>query len=395
MRRRFEFWATAVAALAMLACASKDPGENAGLGSTGAPTEQTAAPATGAGNGGTDPAMAATGTNAGTQGTTGMASGMAGPAQGTAAPTPGMAAPGTPGMSGPTPGMAAPGTPGMADPPMSGTADEPAQAGMDEPSMGDDPGAMSADPAPGMLNCGPEVMTSAADLGDTDTLGPWKPMHVERTGPNGSSWVYYPEGLGEDGLKHPVFQWGPGAGTGPSSYLDHLNLLASHGFVIISQASTQSGREALTWILEENEKEGSMWYQKLDPDRVGRGGHSMGALQSMREADDPRLKLYVLVCGGARGGGGAADIDDPTIFLGGQGLGDTRNFEPDYAEVTGPAVFIRYGDTDHIYCARDNLGPWVAFMRWQFCGEEKWKKEFEPGGAYCTGDWEACETKNL
>ena len=201
--------------------------------------------------------------------------------------------------------------------------------------------------------------------------------------------------LGKDGMKHPVFQWGPGAGTGPAEYLDHLNLLASHGFVIISQASTQSGKGALDWILAENEKEGSMWSGKLDPMRVGRGGHSMGALQSMSEADDDRLILYVLVCGGAGGGGGADAIDNPAIFLGGEGLGDTTNFEPDYAEVTGPAVFIRHKDTDHIYCARDNLGPWVAFMRWNFCGEDKWKKEFEPGGYYCMGEWAECETKNL
>jgi hypothetical protein len=244
-------------------------------------------------------------------------------------------------------------------------------------------------------SCGPEVTTSAADLGNPMMLGPYTPTHEENTGPSGSSWVYHPEELGKDGMKHPVFQWGPGAGTGPSNYLDHLNLLASHGFVIVSQASTQSGKGALDWILAENEKEGSMYYQKLDPERVGRGGHSMGALQSMSEADDDRLKLYVLVCGGAGGGGGADAIDNPTIFLGGTGLGDTRNFEGDYAETKGPTVFIRFGMTDHIYCARDNLGPWVAFMRWQFCGEEKWKKEFEPGGFYCTGEWDECETKNL
>ena len=244
-------------------------------------------------------------------------------------------------------------------------------------------------------SCGPEVTTAAADLGNPTTLGPFKPMHVERTGPAGSSWIYHPEELGMNGVKHPVFQWGPGAGNGPSNYLDHLNLLASHGFVIISQASTESGKVALDWLLAENQKQGSKWHQKLDPERVGRGGHSMGALQSLSEADDERLQLYVLVCGGSGGGGGAAAIDEPTIFLGGQGLGDTVNFEGDYAEVKGPTVFVRRMSTDHIYCARDNLGPWVAFMRWHFCNEEKWKEEFEPGGAYCTGAWAACETKNL
>jgi hypothetical protein len=34
-------------------------------------------------------------------------------------------------------------------------------------------------------------------------------------------------------------------------------------------------------------------------------------------------------------------------------------------------------------------------MRWNMCGEEKWKAEFLPGGTYCKSPWEACETKGL
>ncbi len=361
MRQRYG--TLAVVAAALIACSSDD-------GATG--TQLADVPT------GPNPDTAAPGGDT-------MAPGQAGPAD----PTPGNTgtepAPGNTGTE-PAPGdTGGAGMDGATDPGMDdGSGDDPAG---DDPA-GDDPPTASA-------GCGPATTHSAAELGDTNNLGPFTPAHVENTGPNGSSWVYHPQELGMDGMVHPVFQWGPGAGTGPSNYLDHLNLLASHGFVIISQASTQSGKEALDWILAENESEGSMWHQKLDSERVGRGGHSMGALQSFSEADDPRLKLYVLVCGGANGGSGAANIDDPAIFLGGQGLSDTSNFEPDYAETTGPTVFIRHTDTDHIFCARDNLGPWVAFMRWQFCGEDQWKQEFEPGGTYCMGEWAACETKNL
>jgi hypothetical protein len=307
-----------------------------------------------------------------------------------------------------TAGQGAAGAAGVAVPPAggSGASGGGGSAGQPPPAGGGGDGGMSGMSGAGGMSggggamsatgsCGPETTVSAADLGDPMMPGPWTPMHEEGTGPNGSSWVYYPGELGMGGLKHPVFDWGPGAGTGPSNYLDHLNLLASQGFVIISQPSTQSGTEALDWILEENETQGSMWYQKLDPDRVGRGGHSMGALLSFSEADDPRLKLAVLVCGGAGGGSGAADMSYPTIFLGGEGEGGTRNFAGDYAEVTGPSIFITKTSTDHIACARNNLGPWVAFMRWQFCGEEKWKAEFMPDGTYCKAPWLACMTKNL
>jgi hypothetical protein len=249
--------------------------------------------------------------------------------------------------------------------------------------------------APTSGSCGPENTASAVDVGDPKLPGPWKPMHVEKTGPGGTSWIFYPEGLGKDGTRHPVFQWGPGAGLGPDGYVEHLNLLASQGIVTISQASTESGRAALDWILKENESSGSMWYQKLDTNRVARGGHSMGALQSMSESMDPRLKLTILVCGGANGGGGADKITYPSLFLGGEGEGGTTNLRGDFAEVKGLSIFVTKKDTDHIYCARNNLAPWVAFMRWQLCGEEKWKAEFMPGGTYCSSPWLACMVKNL
>jgi hypothetical protein len=364
MKHRYAGWASAitvVAVAAMLGCSSgdDDSGGNTAGGTGGAAPIGTGGTIGGTGGGAAQP------TTAGTSGGTG----------GTKAPA------GTGGVSAGTGGATAPGT-----------------GGVSGGSAADDGGMPMMDGGPVMAamgSCGPPNTNSAADLGDPMKPGPWMPKHVESTGPSGQSWIFYPDGLGKDGLKHPVFDWGPGAGTGPDAYVDHLNLLASQGFVIISQSSTLSGKEALDWILAENEKSGSMWYQKLDPDRVSRGGHSMGALQSLSESKDDRLKLTVLVCGGAGGGGGGANINYPSIFLGGEGEGGTTNFVPDYGEVTGLSVFVTKTDTDHIYCARNNLAPWVAFMRWQLCGEEQWKKEFMPDGTYCKSPWLACMTKSF
>ena len=349
----------------MLGCSSGDDDSGAGTGTGGA------SPITGAGTGGV------------VSGSGGMMTMPKGGTAGTQAGSGGALSGSGGAMSG-SGGQTMTGTGGA----MSGTGGSTGDAGL--MTSGDGGPTM-----PAMGSCGPPNTNSAVDLGDPMKLGPWMPMHVETTGPSGQSWVFYPDGLGKDGLKHPVFDWGPGAGTGPDAYVDHLNLLASQGFVVISQSSTESGKAALDWILTENEKSGSMWYQKLDPNRVSRGGHSMGALQSMSESMDPRLKLTVLVCGGAGGGGGAANINYPSIFLGGEGEAGTTNFVPDYGEVTGLSIFITKTDTDHIYCARNNLAPWVAFMRWQLCGEEKWKKEFMPDGTYCKAPWLACMTKNL
>ena len=179
---------------------------------------------------------------------------------------------------------------------------------------------------------------------------------------------------------------------------DHLNRLASHGFVVISQPSSGDGgteKASLDWMLAENAKSGSTFYQKLDPDRVGTGGHSLGALTTFAMAKDPRLKLYILVCGGSGSGTtGAADIHAPAIILGGDSDTGTPNFEPDYSAIKTPVVFLTKTGTDHIYCARNNLAPWVAFMRMQFCGEAQYKADFAMGGVYCKDPW-TCKSKGF
>jgi hypothetical protein len=247
-------------------------------------------------------------------------------------------------------------------------------------------------------SCGPEATIAAANLGDPKMLGPWKTAMKASTGPSGSSTLFYPMELGKDGVTHPVFHWGCGASSEPAQYADHLTLLASYGIVVIANASgSMPGKASVDWILAENEKADSMFYKKLDPNRVSTGGHSLGALETFEFAKDPRLMTYVLVCGGSTSGTtGAADIHGPAIFLGGEGESGTTNFANDYKAITkAPSVFVTKTDTDHIYCARNNLGPWVAFLRWNLCGEEKWKAEFQPDGTYCKAPWLACQTKGL
>ena len=289
--------------------------------------------------------------------------------------------------------------------PAAGSAGSPA-ASSGVPASSAGAPASTGTPGTGSGVCGPVPTIPPEMLGDQaemmngapafKNLGPFKPMHIENTGPTGASWVFFPENFGSDGMKHPVFLWGPGAGTGPSNYQGYLNLFASYGIVTICQASSNPGTPALDWILKENETSGSMFFGKLDPDHVARGGHSMGALLSLSESKDDRLKGTVLVCGGAGGGSGAANITYPSLFLGATGEGGTNNFKGDYAEVKGPSIFVTAKMSDHVACGRDNMSPWLAFLRWRLCDEEAiWKKEFMAGGTFCMGKWEACMEKNF
>jgi hypothetical protein len=332
----------------------------------------------------------------GTQAPAGGAPGAGTGASGMTAMTAGVGAAGMTGASGAA-GMAM-GTAGMT----SGTAGmSTGTAGMSMGTAGMDMGAagMSGGGAGGAGGGGSMTSGTCMAADSVDTMGPFTPTHIENGGA-GSSWVFYPMELGMGGMKHPIFNWGPGAGTGPREYTDHLNMLASHGFVVISQPSSGSGTteiNSLEWLLEENEMMGSDFFGKLDPERVGAGGHSLGSLTTEAMADYEPLNMYVLVCGGCmggRGGCGAADIHGPTVILGGSNDIGTPPYDAVYDEITAPVVFVNKMGVGHIDCARANLSPWVAFMRWHWCGETQWAAEFMMGGEYCSSPW-TCRSKNL
>jgi Alpha/beta hydrolase family len=351
------WWCVAICLGLGLGCSTVDPGTNPG--GVGGQTGLGLGGNTAAGASGSSSNAMAGRASAGMNGGAGMSTGMSG--MGSMAGTTGASGMGAAGATAGAGGAAMAGAGGM--------------AGSGGPS-GNYPPAMSVD----------------AD-------GPFKPTHIQNGGMSGSSWVFYPMELGMNGMKHPIFNWGPGAGTGPSQYTDHLNRLASHGFVVISQPSSGSGgteKASLDWLIAQNDKMDSPFFQKLDTKKVGAGGHSLGALTTMAMAADPRLTLYVLVCGGCmsgNGGCGAADIHAPTVILGGDTDIGTPNFMGDYDEIKSPVAFVIKDGTDHIACARNNLAPWVAFMRWQFYGEEKYKPDFLTG-AYCKTPWK-CMNKGI
>jgi len=379
MKQRYTAWAPAIAIIAtMLGCGSDTGGGDgpiiggppAGAGTAAPTTGGAGASAAGAGAGA--PAAGASGARAGSAAP--PASGASG--RGTAVA--GSLAP-------PSTGAGGMGASGM------GAGGGPAVAGGAAPVAGTGGGAGTGAEPGAVTNCG-----TADNLDIVKGPGPFT-AKIIMNGGSGSSWVFYPEELGKDGCKHPIFNWGPGAGTGPSNYRDHLSHLASHGFVIISQPSSGNGtaeKASLEWLIKQNETSGSPFFEKLDTKKVVMGGHSMGALTTFAMADYAPLTHYILVCGGSFGAPmGAEKIHGPTIILGGDTDSGTPNFEDDYEAIPSPVIFLIKSGTDHIACARNNLEPWTAFMRWQLYGETKWKADFFDGGKYCKAPWDSCASK--
>lgn len=232
----------------------------------------------------------------------------------------------------------------------------------------------------------------------TDCAGPFEVTIDENGGEN--TWVFHPTDLGKDGLKHPIFVWGTGATSVPMRYTDHFTQMASHGFVIISpDTGSVNGTllgAALDWLLAENERPDSKFFEKLDPDNIAMGGHSLGSVSTFdREAMEDRLKTTIHIAGGSFDGQGSSKVKTPTAYICGETDFALPNCEGDWAAVEDqPTFFSVLNGTDHVACARNALPGMIAWLRWHLAGEVERKADFTcPGGEFCMGIW-VSQTKN-
>lgn len=158
---------------------------------------------------------------------------------------------------------------------------------------------------------------------DTTGNGPYPAAYA--MAPNGmEDVVYQPKDLSQVKGKLGVYIWGNGGcGYDAASARFHLIEIASHGYVAMAPGEIESGPQApkplaggaqppapgqnsdrratsekmlaaLDWILAENQREGSPYFGKIDPESVAFSGHSCGGLIAMKAALDPRAKALVL-----------------------------------------------------------------------------------------------------
>lgn len=231
--------------------------------------------------------------------------------------------------------------------------------------------------------------------------GPFMTTVDDNAGPERAGLVLRPATLGERGLKHPVFIWGPGRGTRVRDYESLMRRIASHGFVVYSEISQAAdGTEmiaAMTWLISENQRSSSPYYQKLDEDKIGVGGHSFGSNSAMSASSDPRVKAFVHTAGsGFRGAGKALNLKQPAAFICGENdpTANVTDCRTDYMQTSSPVFFTIIAGEDHLSTPSAGLPLVVAWLRWHLGDEAERKRMFIGTGCeFCTGVYTS-ESKN-
>jgi hypothetical protein len=238
----------------------------------------------------------------------------------------------------------------------------------------------------------------------TDGPGPFSEVvKVKNTPPGG--WMIYPKDIGRDGIKHPLFIFGPGGGTTPDTYEQmgmHWDRYGSYGFVIyVLPMSTGDGaamKSGLDWLIKQNDDMTSPLYQHLDTSHVCAAGHSEGSITVFAFMPDDRVTTTVHISGGSFDGMGSSKLRKDTMFLcGPDGNADIAEpqCETDFMNTKVPTFYTKIQGATHITSGRMGWAATIAWMLWHLAGQEdQWKKEFlEPTGQFQMGIYKS-QTKN-
>ena len=254
--------------------------------------------------------------------------------------------------------------------------------------------------------------------------------------------VYRPadfDGLGETRLGVYAFGNGGCSDDGASARL-HLLEVASHGYVAIAPGAIYNGpgksarassapppgpsdppatrakqlREAIDWVLAENERPGSRYYGRIDPASIAVSGFSCGGVQALTLASAPDVATAVIMNSGLFVEGPTemagmslskellADLHFPTLYiLGGPTDIAYPNGMDDFAKIDHVPVAVANIDRGHGGTYWDPDGGAAArvvvdWLEWQLRASDKAGQTFlGPNCGLCADpNWEL-ETKGF
>jgi dienelactone hydrolase len=248
--------------------------------------------------------------------------------------------------------------------------------------------------------------------------------------------IYRPENLDALGdTRLGIYAFGNGSCTDDAAHSRlHVLEIASHGYLAIVPGRIYSGPgavertaqpaepathaeqliQAIDWALAENERRGSPYYDRIDPEAVAISGFSCGGLQALSVAADPRIRTAVIMNSGLFVDGPTRmagmeytkelldDLHFPTLYiLGGQTDIAYDNGMDDFRQIDHVPVAVANIDKGHggTYW-EPNGGPAaavaVAWLEWQLRGDRQAGQTFlgEHCGL-CTDPQWAYEKKRL
>lgn len=240
---------------------------------------------------------------------------------------------------------------------------------------------------------------------DYSAAGPFATTSESKTGPDGQCVIYRPKTLGENGFLHAPIVFGPGIGMQATQLSGLLTSFASHGYVVIGTGVLNGGpndpankaamQNALTWILQQNDKAGT--YQgKIATKCAVSMGYSVGGTSAVEIGSDPAVATVVSI----HGHKATAALHGTMLQT--SGTKDSVGLPMQQYTFDNSKVQTFMGtvsDADHGYIQSNNGGveriAIIAWMRYWLNGDTDAKKYFYGDSCVmCTAPWTNPQRKN-
>lgn len=170
--------------------------------------------------------------------------------------------------------------------------------------------------------------------------------------------VYYPSNIKTSNKTYPAIVWANGTMCPPDMYDGLLRQIAEGGYIVIANEETMAAdgtaqRASIDFIIEQNGDDASIFYKKVNTDKIGAAGHSQGGRSAVNAATaDSRIDC-VLSLAGSNYVEEAELISTPAFFIAGSSdmvVDAGMWIVPAYENCKGPAVYASLTGAIHTRC---------------------------------------------
>ncbi len=203
--------------------------------------------------------------------------------------------------------------------------------------------------------------------------------------------VYYPDDIKSSNKIYPAIVWANGTGCPPSMYESLLKEIALGGYIVIANEETMAADgtaqiASIDFIIAQNDDESSIFYKKVNTDKIGAIGHSQGGRSSVNAAAaDSRIDCVISLAG-SNYTEEAELLSTPTFFIAGERdmIVDAGIWiEPAYEICKGPAVYASLKGAIHTRCCtnpEDYSGYAIKWLDAWLKNDSKALNTFKDGG---------------
>ena len=185
-----------------------------------------------------------------------------------------------------------------------------------------------------------------------------QPVTIQKKDFGNGQIVFYPSNISESSQKFPIIAFANGTGFSYDIYESLLVEIAKGGYVVIANTETMSGDgvkqlESVDFLIGQNKNSSSIFYNKLNTEKIGLAGHSQGGRSAVNAAaKDSRIDCVVSFAG-SNYTSEAEKLSTPTFFIGGSAdmiVLASQWVVPAYQSCKGPAIYACMKNAIHTRC---------------------------------------------